>query len=325
MNLQALKYIIEIEKCGSISKAAKNLYLSQPYLSKLVKETESEYQITLFTRSKKGITLTESGRLFVDMGRNLQQQIDDFQNVFLSHSKGTQLRISSCIFSHPCDALIRMFQSEEAEEYLRCTFREVSNDEVIDDVYTNVSDIGILLLNNSSLNAAQWTMKTKQIACHIIFSSKVYLLARKGHPLFTSGNPITLEDVYQYNFVIYSGKRRERGTAPIDVYSDDMMSLINWDRIHQIVYVTSRAALRDILTRTDYLAIGIVDVQDQESNMNLWTIPLPEELSLPQPDFGHYICYIHLKNRKLPMGCKTFIHYLQKYYGHISELPFPEN
>ena len=49
MNLQHLEYLIEIENCGSISKAARRLFVTQPYLSRILKEVESEYGITVFT------------------------------------------------------------------------------------------------------------------------------------------------------------------------------------------------------------------------------------------------------------------------------------
>lgn len=154
MNLQNLQYIIEIEKCGSISKAAKNLHLSQPYLSRIVKETENEYKITLFSRSKRGITLTESGRLFVDMGRDLQRNIEDFQRVFAAHLENARLRVSCRTASHPFDAFVRMIQ-EMGNRKLRCTFRETTNDEVINDVYSNNADIGVLMLNSSNWKNAQ--------------------------------------------------------------------------------------------------------------------------------------------------------------------------
>lgn len=64
MNLQHLEYLIEIENCGSISKAARRLFVTQPYLSRILKEVESEYGITVFTREKTGITPTDSGWLF---------------------------------------------------------------------------------------------------------------------------------------------------------------------------------------------------------------------------------------------------------------------
>ena len=82
MNLQHLEYLIEIENCGSISKAARRLFVTQPYLSRILKEVESEYGITVFTREKTGITPTDSGRLFLDMARDLLDDAGNFQRIF---------------------------------------------------------------------------------------------------------------------------------------------------------------------------------------------------------------------------------------------------
>lgn len=50
MDIKMMEYVVEIERCGSINKAAKNLYLSQPNLSNALKNLESELGYTLFVR-----------------------------------------------------------------------------------------------------------------------------------------------------------------------------------------------------------------------------------------------------------------------------------
>lgn len=322
MNFQTLKYIIEIGEYGSISKAAQNLHLSQPYLSKLVKEVENEFQISLFTRSKQGITLTESGRLFIDMGQELQRNMDNFQSVFHSHLEYEYLRVSSHTFSHPFDTFVQMLQ-EMGDEKLRCVFRETTNDAVINDIYTNDADLGILLLNQRNWWDVQKILEIRRIACHILCTSKGYLLARNGHPLLTIGKPISAEDIYQYNFVFYETQRNNRDYLRDNIYMNDTVNLIDRDKIRQLVYVTSRAALREILLRTDYLSIGLTNVQNQEPNMGLVSFPLPNELISLRPNSGHYFCYIHLKSRKLSPICKRFINCLEKHYGGILEVPLP--
>ena len=82
MNLQNMEYLIEISNCGSISAAAKRLFVTQPYLSKVLRETEKEYGLTIFTRGKNGIIPTESGRLFLDMSRDLIEHAKHFKTTF---------------------------------------------------------------------------------------------------------------------------------------------------------------------------------------------------------------------------------------------------
>ena len=65
MTVQQLKYIVTVAETGSITEAAKQLFISQPSLSNAVKEIEKEIGIAIFLRSHAGITLTKEGMEFL--------------------------------------------------------------------------------------------------------------------------------------------------------------------------------------------------------------------------------------------------------------------
>ena len=65
MRIQQLIYFEKIVEKGSMNEAAKDLYVSQPSLSKAIRELELEMDITLFQRVNTGITLTGEGREFI--------------------------------------------------------------------------------------------------------------------------------------------------------------------------------------------------------------------------------------------------------------------
>ena len=65
MTIQNLRYIIEIARCHSISKAAKSLFMTQSAISNAVKETEAELGIQIFNRTSHGVTLTFDGEDFL--------------------------------------------------------------------------------------------------------------------------------------------------------------------------------------------------------------------------------------------------------------------
>lgn len=67
MNLTDLHYVVEIDKSGSISKAAKELYVAQPNLSKAIKHLEREFGISIFERSSKELRRQEKDRNFWSM------------------------------------------------------------------------------------------------------------------------------------------------------------------------------------------------------------------------------------------------------------------
>lgn len=67
MNTQIFKYVIEIEKTASITKAAENLYMGQPTLSKTIKELEASLGIMIFKRTPRGLYPPKMGQYFWNM------------------------------------------------------------------------------------------------------------------------------------------------------------------------------------------------------------------------------------------------------------------
>ena len=76
MELRVLKYFITVAQEQSFSKAAKVLNVSQPALSKQIKDLEDEYQITLFNRTTRTVSLTEEGRLFKEQAIEILNLVD---------------------------------------------------------------------------------------------------------------------------------------------------------------------------------------------------------------------------------------------------------
>ena len=62
-NLSQYKIFYEVAKAGNISKAAKELYISQPAISKAISKLEDSLNVTLFTRSSRGVHMTPEGEL----------------------------------------------------------------------------------------------------------------------------------------------------------------------------------------------------------------------------------------------------------------------
>ena len=76
MNIQNLRYLLEIAQRGSMTAAAKVLYLSQPRLSKILAETEQKYGVAIFKRENNGLTPTEAGRKFLKIARDIVEEAE---------------------------------------------------------------------------------------------------------------------------------------------------------------------------------------------------------------------------------------------------------
>ena len=84
MNLVHLKYAVEVARCGSINKAAENLYMGQPNLSRAIKELENSLGITIFQRSSKGMVLTPEGEGFIAYAQKILRQVDEIEELYKS-------------------------------------------------------------------------------------------------------------------------------------------------------------------------------------------------------------------------------------------------
>lgn len=85
MKIMQLQYFVEVVKTNNISKAAKNLYVSQPAISSAIKELEKEFNTTLFIRYNNQITLTDEGYFLYRSALDLLENFDKVKKDMLSY------------------------------------------------------------------------------------------------------------------------------------------------------------------------------------------------------------------------------------------------
>lgn len=81
MNVEQLQYICAVAECDSITAAAKKLYVTQQTISKAVAKLERELGVQLLNRDRKGISLTESGELFVLKANKILVELEDLYSI----------------------------------------------------------------------------------------------------------------------------------------------------------------------------------------------------------------------------------------------------
>jgi len=105
VNTQVLRYILEVEKTGSISRAADNLFISQPSLSKIIGETEAALGITIFRRTRGGVVLTDKGRELTAIARNILEQVDLLEDLHRSAAPSERLTLYAPAAIYSCRAV----------------------------------------------------------------------------------------------------------------------------------------------------------------------------------------------------------------------------
>lgn len=95
--LHQLEQLIAVAECGTLSRAAEELHISQPALSRSMQKLESELQVELFLRSKNKIELNNNGRLAVEYARKVMGQANDMMEQVRSYDRNQRtIFIGSC-------------------------------------------------------------------------------------------------------------------------------------------------------------------------------------------------------------------------------------
>ena len=123
MNIKHLQYMIEIERVGSISQAAKNLYVGQPNLSRILREVEESVGFTIFDRTHQGIRPTERGMAFLQHAHNILREMDAIETMGSGVTEGNRLRVcvppSTAAFPMICKYLIPLIENKRINAGMR--------------------------------------------------------------------------------------------------------------------------------------------------------------------------------------------------------------
>jgi len=126
MNLTSMKYVIEIVKSGSITKAAKELFISQPSLSMNIKALEREVGFEIFDRDSTPIALTKKGDVFYNYAKTVLRATDQMYSKTSVSPKNLRIGIIPpkaihllptllCNFSKVCpDCSISLYEYESS-------------------------------------------------------------------------------------------------------------------------------------------------------------------------------------------------------------------
>lgn len=238
MTIQQLNYVITISEKGSLNKAAEVLYVTQPSLTSAVRELEKELGITLFNRGGKGVTLTNDGAEFIQYARQVVTQYD---RLLEKYGKGGNLRkkfgISCQHYSFAVKSFVEMVKEFNTDEY-EFAIRESKTRDVIEDVTTGKSEVGILYLSDFNRKAIGKFLKSSQLEFHPLIKCEPYVYLWKGHPL-AGKKSIRLEELRDYPCLSF-----EQGPSGAFYFSEEILSTYDYIRT---IKATDRATMLNLM------------------------------------------------------------------------------
>jgi DNA-binding transcriptional LysR family regulator len=220
MTLQQLKYVVEIVKSGSMSEAAKRLYISQPSLSNAIKDLEKELGFELFIRNNRGITLSVNGSEFLGYARQVVEQTELLETrYFNSKPPRCHFSVSTQHYSFAVNAFVKLIKQYGYEEY-EFTLRETRTYEILEDVKSLRSELGILYLSSFNTKVLKNLFQESNLAFQPLFKASPHIFISTKNPLSVK-DFVTLEDLQPYPCLSF-----EQGEYNSFYFSEEILSTV---------------------------------------------------------------------------------------------------
>jgi len=284
-------------ECGSINKAAQNLFVSQSSISNSIKKLEDELSIIIFDRTNHGIQLTVEGAEFVYHARQLIDQATLIKNCYVKKSINdyTQFSISTQHYAFTVQAFITFLIHTKSNRY-KFFFREERTYDIIKDVHNKRSVIGIMFLSYATQKFLKQIFDFNGIEFDELKRMHPHVFVRKGHPL-TNKNRVTVDDLAVFTNISF-----EQGINSSLNFAEEIFI---GNIPNKIVYVRDRATMNNIIANTDsynigtgYLLPGIIDSE-------ITSLPIYGQMD------DIIIGWIKLKNTELKDDLAKFVDYLK--------------
>ena len=225
MTIQQLNYVIHISETGSFNRAAEKLFMAQPSLTSAVKELEKEIGITIFNRSGKGVTLTADGAAFLPHARSVYDQYQTLLDAYGSHGVRKQkFAVSTQHYSFAVKAFVELTRAFDVAEY-EFAIRETRTKDVIADVASSRSEIGILYLDDFNRKAILKLLATNNLQFSPLIDCHAFVYLWKGHPL-AAYPAISFEDLAPYPCLSF-----EQGDESNFYLAEEILSTNDYPRI----------------------------------------------------------------------------------------------
>ncbi|MGG3571633.1 LysR family transcriptional regulator [Bacillus gobiensis] len=291
MDIRHLTYFLEVARLKSFTKAAESLYVSQPTISKMIKNLEEELGVELFYRNGRQIELTDAGESMYVQGKeitksfqNLTSEINDLMNVKKGHIRiGLPPMIGSGFFPR--------VMGDFRKKYPNVTFQlfEHGSITVQNSVGEGSLDIGVVVLPANEEIFHKFT----------IVEENLMLIVHPSHP-FANEKEVELKDLHDQSFVFFredfvlhdriTMECVKAGFHPTVIYETSQ-----WDFISEMVYAN--------------LGIGLLPERicrdlDPEK---------VRKIPLVNPSIPWHLGIIWRKDRYLPFAARAWIDHTTSY------------
>lgn len=264
ITLQQLHYFIEVAAEGSISAAADLLYVAQPTVSAAMKELEARVGCTLLLRSARGVSLTTDGIEFLGYARQVVEQAALLEQRYLGRAPSRRLLgVSTQHYSFAVEAFVRMVKSSEVDEY-EFSLRETRTADIIEDVRTLRSEVGILYRNDFNRKVLEKLFRDSGLVFQTLFLAKPHIFISRRNPL-SRRESVTLADLAELPRLSF-----DQGANNSFYFAEEILSTLSSTRE---IRVSDRATIFNLMIGLDGYTIS-TGIVSEDLDPEIVAIPL---------------------------------------------------
>ncbi len=308
MTIQQLRYVTVICEEGSLNKASELLYIAQPSLTSAVRELEKELGITLFNRSGRGVTPTNDGLEFIHYAREVLSQYD---NLLEKYGKNGTLKkkfgISTQHYSFAVKSFVELVKRFGTDEY-EFAIRETRTRDVIDDVFSGKSEIGILYLSDFNRKPLEKLLKSNGLVFTPLTECSAYVYLHKGHPL-AEKKSIRFDDLKNYPCLSF-----EQGDKGSFYYAEEILSTADYPKT---IKATDRATMLNLMIGLDGYTLCSGVISEELNGSDYIAVPFEADDDTAGSDM--VIGYISKKNMRLSHIAELYVSELANYLRSYQE------
>lgn len=256
MNTLYFRYAVEIERAGSITQAAQNLYMAQPNLSKAIKDLEEDLGYEIFKRGAGGIKVTEKGSEFLYHAHKMLEQLDEMEKIGRRETEGARrFKLSIPRGSYIANGFTEFVAELPMAEGIEITVNETNTLKTIDNVVNRGYNMGIIRYRKDDEDYFEKYLTANKLEYETIWEFEYVLVMSKNHPL--AAKPVIVgSDLKDYVKITHGDIEMPRNERR---QQEEKRS----SSCERTIYVYERGSQFDLLTNvpTTYM----------------WVSPLPEK------------------------------------------------
>ncbi|NYF15044.1 DNA-binding transcriptional LysR family regulator [Pseudoclavibacter sp. JAI123] len=277
VTLQQLHYFVEVAAERSISAAADVLFVAQPTMSAAMKDLESRVGRALLVRSARGVSLTTDGTEFLRYAKQVVEQMALLEQRYLGRPPSRRLLgVSAQHYSFAVDAFVRMVKATGAAEY-EFSLRETRTWEIIEDVRTLRSELGLLYRNDFNGNVIDKLLRDSGLVFHPLFLAQPHIFVSRRNPL-ASRKRATLDDLADLPRLTF-----DQGANNSFYFAEEILSTLSSRRE---IRVSDRATIFNLMIGLDGYTISTGIISD-DLDPGIVAVPLEVDERIEIGWIGH--------------------------------------